>query len=962
MVLTNGKKASLKKNIRTRASRRRSAIQESIQPKNGHVIQHMQLEREFSTNEARYRVLLDNATDAIFLHDERGVVLDVNRQACDTLGYRREELIGMTPTDFDLGATPAVLEQIRAHLASGELVTFDSYHHRKDGITIPVEVRIRPFQEGGRRFGVAIVRNITERKRAEIALIESEERYRLIAENTADTIAVFDLHLVLRYISPSVKKLRGFTVEEAMMQPLDQVLTPESLQKAFEVLAEQMRLETDKNADPSRTILLELEEYCKDGSTIWVELSASFLRNSGGEPNGILTVTRDITARKQAEDEVRASEARFRMLVDHATDAFFRYGNRGTILDVNRQACESLGYRREELIGMSAYDFDMDADHNFRTRLETQLDAGELVAFDTRFRRKDGTIFPVEVRIRLFMNGEQRFGVALVRDITQRKQADEVLRRRLRELEGLNKVSIALRAAQTLEDALPILLAETLDALDTEAGAIYLYHPPTDELRITTARGWFHQLQDTSLKPGEGIAGSVFVSGHAYNSIECTGDPLEHFPFHEKIPPGWSGACLPIRSLATTIGVLFISLRLPRHVMPEEMQLLESLAEMAGTALHRLRLHEETVHRMNQLQALQTVDRVITSSLDMELSLNVLLEQTLAQLEADAADVLLLMPQSPILRFVTGRGFHSSTSSSCQLRLGEGYAGRAALERRTILVSNLKNTGEVFPNAGLIAQEGFTDVACTPLVAKGHVLGVFEIFHRSPHQPDQDWLRFLEMLAAQAAIAIDSIQSFERLQQANIELTLAYDSTIEGWSRALELRDKETQGHTQRVMEMTVRLAHAVGMTQDELMHIRRGALLHDIGKMAVPDAIFLKPDQLTEEEWAIMRQHPQYAYEMISPITYLKPALDIPYCHHEKWDGTGYPRGLKGEQIPLVARIFAVVDVWDALCTDRPYRKAWPEEKVLAYILAAAGTHFDPQVVNKFLSLVRKHSQEQSE
>ncbi|MBI3742214.1 MAG: response regulator [Chloroflexi bacterium] len=191
------------------------------------------------------------------------------------------------------------------------------------------------------------------------------------------------------------------------------------------------------------------------------------------------------------------------------------------------------------------------------------------------------------------------------------------------------------------------------------------------------------------------------------------------------------------------------------------------------------------------------------------------------------------------------------------------------------------------------------------------------------------------------------------LERSNIQLILAYDATIEGWSRAMDLRDKETEGHTQRVTDMTVRLARAVALNENEIAHARRGALLHDMGKLGIPDAILLKPGKLTEEEWEFMRRHPRYAYEMLSPIEYLRPALDIPYCHHEKWDGTGYPRGLKGDQIPLAARIFAVVDVYDALTSDRPYRAAWSKEKTLEHIQSLRGTHFEPRVVDAFIKMM---------
>ena len=195
---------------------------------------------------------------------------------------------------------------------------------------------------------------------------------------------------------------------------------------------------------------------------------------------------------------------------------------------------------------------------------------------------------------------------------------------------------------------------------------------------------------------------------------------------------------------------------------------------------------------------------------------------------------------------------------------------------------------------------------------------------------------------------------FENLQRSNEDLFQAYDATIEGWSHALDLRDKETEIHTQRSLEMTIKLARMLGVSEADLVQVRWGVLLHDIGKMGVPDGILLKPGPLTDEEWVVMRKHPSLAYEMLSPIRYLRSALDIPYYHHEKWDGTGYPFGLKGNQIPLLARIFALADVWDALNSDRPYRTAWPEEKVREHILAASGTHFDPQVVDAYVQLLK--------
>jgi putative two-component system response regulator len=198
------------------------------------------------------------------------------------------------------------------------------------------------------------------------------------------------------------------------------------------------------------------------------------------------------------------------------------------------------------------------------------------------------------------------------------------------------------------------------------------------------------------------------------------------------------------------------------------------------------------------------------------------------------------------------------------------------------------------------------------------------------------------------------VEQQQDVENLHNELLIAYDKTIEGWSHALDLRDNEIEGHTNRVTEIALRFARKIGFGEEELAHVRRGGLLHDVGKLGIPDAILHKPDKLTDEEWRIMRMHPVYAHRWLSPIEFLRPALDIPYCHHEKWNGTGYPRGLKEEEIPIVARLFAFADVWDALCSDRPYRKALPKADALGYIRTQAGFHFDPELAKTFIELVQ--------
>jgi PAS domain S-box-containing protein/putative nucleotidyltransferase with HDIG domain len=379
------------------------------------------------------------------------------------------------------------------------------------------------------------------------------------------------------------------------------------------------------------------------------------------------------------------------------------------------------------------------------------------------------------------------------------------------------------------------------------------------------------------------------------------------------------------------------------------------LSGMILDITERKRAEEQLNQQFNRINALRTIDLAITSSLDLRVTLNVILDQVTSQLQIDASSILLMNPHAHILEFVAARGFRTTALKYTKLRFGEGYAGRAAQERRIVFISNLQDEKNTFKSSPLLTKEEFISYYGVPLLAKGQVKGVLEVFHRKLIEPEQDWLDFLDALAGQAAIAIDNASLFNDLQKSNIDLVLAYDSTLEGWSAALDLRDHDTEGHTLRVTDLTLQLARNLGMSEQELVHARRGALLHDIGKMGIPDAILNKPGKLSDEEWVIMKKHSVYAYEWLSPIVYLRPALDIPYGHHEKWDGTGYPRGFKEEQIPLAARIFAVIDVWDALISNRPYRSAWSQEKALAHIQEQAGKHFDPKVVDAFLKMPKK-------
>ncbi len=528
---------------------------------------------------------------------------------------------------------------------------------------------------------------------------------------------------------------------------------------------------------------------------------------------------------------------------------------------------------------------------------------------------------------------------------------------------ALLRVAERLNAQLDLNVLLTTLSEEVAQALNTPVSIVMLYDQKQDILYPATGLGIsFDLIQSITTLPKKTYNDAVNELGEVFALPDLQLLPSAPYIGEFKRLNFRSIAFATMEYENELIGSLnAITLGETRDFTEDELLLLHGIADQAALAIVNTRLYKDAHRRLEHLQALRAIDTAITSNHDLQKMFDVLLEQITNQLKVDAAIILILDKDSQHLEYAASRGFHTPTLRFTRLRMGEGIAGRAAQKRKVIRIEDLRTDPQTLKYSPSLAREGFASYYAAPLIAQGNVTGVLEIFHRTTLDPNQEWLDFLETLAGQAAIAIESTSLFANLQQMNDELFKAYDSTIEGWSHALDLRDKETEGHTLRVTELTMKLARACGFSEGELVQVRRGALLHDIGKMGIPDRILLKEGPLTPEEWKVMRQHPVYAHEMLLPIEYLRPALDIPYCHHEKWDGTGYPRGLKGEEIPLIARIFAVVDVWDAVTSDRPYRPAWAREKALAHIKEQAGTHFDPHVVEVFLVLIQQLSNEAS-
>ncbi len=830
-----------------------------------------------------------------------------------------EKLLGYTPVEWLADPTIwscrlhpedqiRVLTQYTAACESGEPFSSEYRILAKDGRTVWIkdEASITHEASGGQLM-LGMMFDITAQHSDSAALHENGARLAGILDSARDAIVSVDPQGQVSLFNKGAQKLLGYDEGEMLGKNID-VLWAQEVSDTYE--RQVAHFAAGSNRTGKLGVFGEVTLRRKDGNDLLAEATISqYVRDS----EKVLTVfIRNITERRRVEDRLKASEASFRtMFGDNPLPMWVYDLDTLQILEVNTSAEARYGYSRQEFLAMRMSDLKPAEDMPRLVGNALKKESDSQYSIQVKHRRKDERVIDVQLATQQLDFSNHRAALVVAEEITERKRAEEALReseQRFRAMFDGAAIGVALVDLDgsyiKANPALQKMLGYTSDELNdmrvadiTHGEDLQRAHEAFRTL-LDGNRDYYHTEQRYICKDGSVV---------------------------------WANL---------TMSLVRGSKRKPQFCIG----MIENITE-------RKHSQEQIKRQLERLAALRNIDLTISSSLDLRVTLNVILEQVMTQLRIDATEVLLLNPHTQMLEYAAGRGFRFEAIARSRLRLGEGCAGRAALERRTLTVPNL-NVEANLGRPHLVAGEDFISYYAVPLLVKGQVKGVLEIFNRSSLNPQMEWLDFLEALASQAAIAIDNATMFNDLQRTNTELSLAYDTTLEGWSHALDLRDEETEGHTRRVTEMTDRLAREMGISEADMLHVHRGALLHDIGKMGIPDSILLKPGSLNDEEWEIMRRHPGYAFQLLSPITFLRPALDIPYCHHEKWDGTGYPRGLKREQIPLSARIFAVVDVYDALRSDRPYRKAWSEEKVRDHINGLAGTHFDPQVVEAFLKM----------
>jgi PAS domain S-box-containing protein len=660
--------------------------------------------------------------------------------------------------------------------------------------------------------------------------------------------------------------------------------------------------------------------------------------------------------RQTAQLALRESEERFRRIAENAQDVIFRYRL------IPKRSFEYMSPAIESMTGFTPEELYSNPD--ILQKIFSGLSAESLKTvplqdliqqpFILEGTRKDGKLLIAEHRISAVKDENGRI-VALdgiSRDVTDRIQKQ-------RELETIVSVSNALRIADSRTSLISIVLEQLIRLFKVDGTGIAMIESSSGDAVIEGARGLLIDFEGTRIPAGKGLTGYVIQTGETYVTMDFNRDPHVFKLISSKNRV--SLASVPLINQGVIIGTLNVAKEKP--LGESEVRLLIAVADVAANAIQRETLHEKAVQHAHAMSIVGEIGRILAESLNLN-TIFTKLDHYIHDLLPDSAMVIISYYDSAAQQFtcqhanINGVLLDPAELPPVPLEpQGNGTQSEVIHTRQPIIINRLRdrlnkvskviNVGDEAD--GVSTQSGLF----VPMLAHDVIIGVVQVQSYTIDRYTKEDAEALSLVANTAAIIIENLRLFTDLQRSNKELLNAYDSTLEGWSRALDLRDNETEGHTLRVAELTRRMAMRIGIDGSRIKDIQRGSLLHDIGKVGIPDQILLKPGPLTDEEWKIMRRHPDYAYQLIQPIEYLRNALEIPYCHHEKWDGTGYPRGLKGEEIPLSARIFALTDVWDALSSDRPYRKAWNKADVRAYIQSQSGAYFDPNLVPVFLELI---------
>lgn len=895
--------------------------------------------RAFRLTRQKLDVLLDSFEDLVFTLDNELQYTGVYGRWLQNTSIKAGDLVGKTIGEV-LGQPGSEAHRDAARKAlTGEQVMYDWRSSPETGGR-SFQTSLSPMRDlqGGIIGLLGVSRDITARLQSE----EQNRRYAILFEASRDILLVLrkDNGAILA-ANPAAVEALGYS-QEALLQRYWQEIESRETAELDRFSGEAFRA----------GLVFETRLQPASGSTIPVEASARGTVLEGEEV--LLCILRDISERKAFEDQLIASQQLTESIANSLPTLICVLDQQGTIVAVNqpwKDFAEANGLTEAQAVGIGA---------NY---LEVCLVAAAQGNADAQAAQEgiqavlQGVKKHYEQVYRADSPSEQRWFQMVVTPLTGGHPGVVITHTNItadmihqREQEAVIELSMALRTAFSLEEVLPVIVREIMHLLDCTSVALCRWSASSQQMVVEGAGGDWASHQGARFEAGAGSLSQEVLDRREQMVFNQTASLIDW-----RLPPFIDVRdehvfCIPRSVVETSDWIFWVQKSTP--FLPREVQLLASFADVASVAIHRATLYDQTRQQLQHIRSLRQVDLAILENKDVQASMQVIVEIARDQLPVEAVAVYLQPHNQPDLRLAAAIGFDPQPGQDLRWQQTALRSPCPCKPQNGVMVHVLDRHADFLEARGL-EPSGFKSYVALPIEWDGSQKGLLEVFAREPLYLKSGEADYLQALRGQAAIAMENAQLLLNLSESNRQLLQSYDSTIEGWSSTLALRDEETQEHTLRVMRISLLLAETLGVPEEELKFLRWGALLHDIGKMGIPDSILLKPGPLTDEERLVMEKHPVYAYECLRKIEFLDQALAIPFCHHEHWDGSGYPQGLVGKTIPLPARIFAVADVWDALRTDRPYRQAWTDAQALAYIQSESGQHFDPEIVQTFLDLL---------
>lgn len=673
-----------------------------------------------------------------------------------------------------------------------------------------------------------------------------------------------------------------------------------------------------------------------------------FIRIKTLGSNSLAAVIHQAFERQKAVVGIRESKRELDNLVSNLPGFIYRcHNDQNWTMEYISQGCENItGYSPEEFISNRKKTFKEIIHPDDRAMVKDVIQTGIM----------NGEHYQLEYRIQT-ATGEEKWvweqGNTLESDISPvRLQGfiTDITDKKIHEfqMQSLMDIGAILRNSISYSEFSNKILEKIKDLYSVEFAAFVLITKSDENVKVESAIGSWESFTGIEVE----IEGFFCYQAIIKNNIILYDDQKDH----DKLCRAFRNyasqhmAFIPIASHKKKFGLIVVGRS--QQFAPKDLEVFETIANMIASSFERANLYQKTEKQLKRLESLHAIDQAITSVFDINVIFKIILDQVNKELDVDAADIFILNPASNMLECAGIIGFMDRGMRYTKLPLTTSIAGKVLLENQKNFISNLDEEPLLFIR-NKIQIEKFKGYFAHPLSIKGEVVGVMEIFFKKPFYPSEEWIGFFESLSTQASVAYDSYRKYTDLQRMQQNVTSSFRLTLETWSISLELHDIESHGHIRRVTDDTLKLARDYGVAEEDLLNIERGALLHDIGKIGIMDNILQKKGTLTDKEWIEIKRHPQIARDLLSNVKMLEDAMDIPYCHHENWDGSGYPQGLKGEEIPLPARIFAVVETYDALTSARPYRKAWSKQETIKYLQEEKGKKFDPAIVDRFLNSV---------